>query len=388
FPSEKVTLRCDLQGSSGQWDYRWSKDGQELPNRNGDTLTIHSAIQSDTGQYSCKGWYEIRTIFSDKSNDVSFNVSGSIPKPLLKQDTPSEEIYTGDKLTFNCTVEGFSTDWQYRWYKDTQHAVLSNIGSSSADGSSYTISSAALSHNGQYWCRAGRRTETFYTNYSDSLTLNVSVRPQATLTLETEWIEIFTTDHLTLRCDVPESSVEWNYTWYRDGNQLQENHTGWRYTVTSGTGLYTCRGNTTKRPFHTSASEPLTLDNILLKRKILVSISGCLIFGPFAVILACILLRMSRKSDENLKPASEELFTIGTLNSGKIIPINEEFHDLIHPWENGGKDAEKGDEALSVTSHLNLNYSNKEIDGQSPEKDEEVYSSPIKLCSFTGPSNN
>uniref|UniRef100_A0A8C9RZK2 Ig-like domain-containing protein n=1 Tax=Scleropages formosus TaxID=113540 RepID=A0A8C9RZK2_SCLFO len=74
FPSEKVTLRCDLQGSSGQWDYRWSKDGQELPNRNGDTLTIHSATQSDTGRYSCKGRYRKRTIFSEKSNDVSLKI--------------------------------------------------------------------------------------------------------------------------------------------------------------------------------------------------------------------------------------------------------------------------------------------------------------------------
>uniref|UniRef100_A0A8C9V562 Ig-like domain-containing protein n=1 Tax=Scleropages formosus TaxID=113540 RepID=A0A8C9V562_SCLFO len=76
FPSEKVTLRCDFQGSSSQWDYKWFKNGQELVNRNGDTLTIHSAAQSDTGRYSCNGRYRKRTIFSEKSNDVSLKVSG------------------------------------------------------------------------------------------------------------------------------------------------------------------------------------------------------------------------------------------------------------------------------------------------------------------------
>ncbi|XP_029105727.1 low affinity immunoglobulin gamma Fc region receptor II-like [Scleropages formosus] len=147
FPSEKVTLRCDFQGSSSQWDYKWFKNGQELVNRNGDTLTIHSAAQSDTG---------------------------STPSIAMRKNPSTREIYTGETVTLSCTVEGSSTDWHYCWYKDTPESVLPNTESSRTTGSSYTISSAALSHGGQYWCQAGRGSDPFYTNFREPLNLKIT----------------------------------------------------------------------------------------------------------------------------------------------------------------------------------------------------------------------
>ncbi|KAG9335781.1 hypothetical protein JZ751_003693, partial [Albula glossodonta] len=201
FPTERVTLRCEIQGSSTEWMYRWYRDGQELPvdkadssSGNGDTYTILSADQSHTGLYTCRGERTRRPHQSTISSAVKLHVL------------------------------------------NTQGAALPNTDSSRTEGSSYTISSAALSHSGEYWCRAARGRGPFYSEYSNSVTLDISARPQAVVSIETGWTEIFTSDSLTLRCEVPGISAEWNYTWYRDGEQIPLDHPGETLTVTSGNG--------------------------------------------------------------------------------------------------------------------------------------------------------
>ncbi|KAG7472126.1 hypothetical protein MATL_G00105300 [Megalops atlanticus] len=83
----------------------------------------------------------------------------------------------------------------------------------------------------------------------------------AVLILETGWAEIFTTDSLTLRCEIQGISAEWNYTWYRDGEQIPLDHTGDRYTVRSGNGSYQseykCRGNRPEKSSNSSFSDGL-----------------------------------------------------------------------------------------------------------------------------------
>ncbi|XP_036388759.1 uncharacterized protein LOC118780405 [Megalops cyprinoides] len=123
FPTERVTLRCEIEGSSTEWMYKWYRNGKELP---------------------------------------------------VDKEAPIGEIYTGEGVTLSCGFGGDPVGWEYLWYKDTQGAALPNTDSSRTDGSSYTISSAALSHSGEYWCRAGRGREVFQSQDSDSLMLNIS----------------------------------------------------------------------------------------------------------------------------------------------------------------------------------------------------------------------
>uniref|UniRef100_A0A8C9SMD0 Ig-like domain-containing protein n=1 Tax=Scleropages formosus TaxID=113540 RepID=A0A8C9SMD0_SCLFO len=165
----KVTLSCDVQGSSTRWVYKWYRDGQEIPiSGDGDTYTILSAARSHSGQYQCRGELPERAVTSPHSHSLNLTVYGTV---LLSYFVFIEDIYTGERLTLTCTVDGDSTGWKYLWYKDTQGAVLSNTDSDRTDGSSYTISSAAPSHSGQYWCRAHRGE--FYSHYSDSHKVNI-----------------------------------------------------------------------------------------------------------------------------------------------------------------------------------------------------------------------
>ncbi|KAJ8383818.1 hypothetical protein AAFF_G00213880, partial [Aldrovandia affinis] len=148
---------------------------------------------------------------------------------------------------------------------------------------------------------------------------DVAARPQAVVTLETGWTEIFTTDSLTLRCEVQGISAEWNYTWYRDGEQIPLDHSGERYTVRSGIDSYQseykCRGSQGEGPLSSSISEGYKTKNIVVKRKVLVSLSGCLFLGVAIALLACIGLQVSQKTGAKREPGNDLFFAQPNLES-------------------------------------------------------------------------
>ncbi|MGH0149027.1 UNVERIFIED_CONTAM: hypothetical protein FKN15_047412, partial [Acipenser sinensis] len=275
--TQSVTLRCWVQGSSAEWSYAWYRDGNEHPvhrtyssSRNGDRYTINSADESHSGEYTCKGERTAKPFYSRTSDLLTLKVFNK-QKAVLTLETPSGEIFTGDRVTLSCEVGGDPAGWKYLWFKDRQGTALPQTDSSSVEGSSYTISSAALSHSGEYWCIAQRRNGLLYSEYSDPIQLIVSAetRPKAVLTLETRGTEIFATESVTLRCGVQGSSAEWRYAWYRDGNEHPVHRTysssrhGDRYTINSAdeshSGEYTCKGERTAKPFYSRTSAPLTL---------------------------------------------------------------------------------------------------------------------------------
>ncbi|MGH0150835.1 UNVERIFIED_CONTAM: hypothetical protein FKN15_071128 [Acipenser sinensis] len=98
----------------------------------------------------------------------------ALPKPALNL-TPAGEILEGDTVTLSCSVQPYSISWRYLWYKGRQYSTpVYQTDSSSGTGAGYTISAAALSHSGEYWCRAGRGRNTFYSEHSDPIWVNVT----------------------------------------------------------------------------------------------------------------------------------------------------------------------------------------------------------------------
>ncbi|KAJ8370384.1 hypothetical protein SKAU_G00104120 [Synaphobranchus kaupii] len=83
-------------------------------------------------------------------------------------------MYAGERVTLSCGFGGDPAGWEYLWYKDRLRDALPNTDSSRTNGSSYTISSAALTHSGEYRCIAARGRESFYSDYSDPLTIDIS----------------------------------------------------------------------------------------------------------------------------------------------------------------------------------------------------------------------
>ncbi|KAG9332413.1 hypothetical protein JZ751_014511, partial [Albula glossodonta] len=257
YTGERVTLSCGFGGDPAGWEYLWYKDtqGAALPNTDssrtdGSSYTISSAALSHSGEYWCRAARGRGPFYSEYSNSVTLDISR-------------------ERLTLSCGFGGDPAGWEYLWYKDTQGAALPNTDSSRTDGSSYTISSAALSHSGEYWCRAVKGRRSFYSEYSNSVTLDISTIPQAELTVQSGWTEVFPTERVTLRCEIQGSSTEWMYRWYRDGQELpvdkadSSSGNGDTYTILSAdqshTGLYTCRGELTERGVQSTFSSAVKL---------------------------------------------------------------------------------------------------------------------------------
>ncbi|KAG9332414.1 hypothetical protein JZ751_014512, partial [Albula glossodonta] len=155
FTGETVTLSCDIKGSG--WRYSWARNTQgrleSLSASSTETQqkhTLYSVTQSDSGKYICQGEQGQNPKIQSLPGVLQLNVSGEKPKPVITQDFPGAEVYTGERVTLSCGFGGDPAGWEYLWYKDTQGAALPNTDSSRTDGSSYTISSAALSHSGEY----------------------------------------------------------------------------------------------------------------------------------------------------------------------------------------------------------------------------------------------
>ncbi|XP_066559669.1 Fc receptor-like protein 5 [Amia ocellicauda] len=389
FTTERVTLRCEIQGSSTEWIYKWYRDGQELPvdkadpsSRDGEKYKILFAAPSDSGQYTCRGQHKRKYIYTRDSHPVTLKVSATSPKPLLTLDPPSAEIYTGDRVTLSCGLGGDSAGWEYLWYRDTQGTALPNTDSSRTDGSSYTISQTAVSHSGQYWCRATRGRVSFHSQYSDALTLDILARPQAVLTLQSGWTEMFTTENVTLRCEVRGSDIEWNYTWYRDGQEISQDST----KVSSGTREryefnsavesqkteFSCRGERTTKPTYSLKSDILVPRDIIRRRKIVIGISGPVILVLSLIILVLIFLRICRKPEPKRKPQDDLFFTRAEM---KI--KDPDLHDQLNKGTDSPTET-KSSPQTSEEAELQSIINSNQVAGENIEENMQM------LSSFTG----
>ncbi|XP_034732680.1 uncharacterized protein LOC117947653 [Etheostoma cragini] len=212
-------------------------------------------------------------------------------------------MHTGDSVSFSCHIN-VSSGWEYLWYKDGSPLAVS--------GNNHTISSVVRTNTGSYQCRVKRGSNTvFFSDQSQAVRLDIEERPLADIILVTGWSEVFSTDSLVLKCRVQESQHIWNYTWFKEGqpiNLLSEKH-----TVTPEDdpeqSKYSCQGIRTGRPSYSKTSDLFKTKNLLLKRRVLLSISGCIFFGIIAIFIGCIVLRVIRKPGNGEdKPEEAELF--------------------------------------------------------------------------------
>ncbi|XP_035500650.2 titin isoform X1 [Scophthalmus maximus] len=307
FPTESVKLSCGMAVSS-DWTYTWHKDGQRVRpddtvsfGTNGTTLSITSASAKHAGQYKCSGRLNNRPVNSPITSGLTLSIYDTKPRVTLLRKPEYDVMHTGDPVSFSCHIN-VSSGWEYLWYKDGSPLAESE--------KTRNISSVTMKHTGSYTCRVKRgRNAVFQSDPSQTVRLDIQERPQANIILLTGWSEVFSTDSLALRCEVQESQEMWNYTWFREGQPIDLPPSK-RHVVTPQNdpeqSLYTCRGISTGRPSYSKLSESFKTKNLLLKRRVLLSISGCLFFGLIAVFLGCIILRILHKPARNEDMLEEE----------------------------------------------------------------------------------
>ncbi|XP_062305942.1 basement membrane-specific heparan sulfate proteoglycan core protein-like [Osmerus eperlanus] len=245
YHGETVSLKCSVE-SGPAWSYRWYKNRTDIRVEqsgrhriSGDSLIISKVESSDWGQYRCRGEIPSRSISTLQSDSITMPVKDYMPTATLQSD--QTDIYTGDRVTLTCAVEG-SSGWTFYWYRHTTDSDPVT----SADESTYSFTPGSVSEGGQFWCRGGRGYPVFYTQYSSPVHINVTARPYAVVTLKPNWSQIFKGESVTLRCDIQGTEdTDWEYEWWRPGVSMTR-WTEQEYKIIraeeSHSGDYKCRG--------------------------------------------------------------------------------------------------------------------------------------------------
>ncbi|KAI4893033.1 hypothetical protein NFI96_034251 [Prochilodus magdalenae] len=303
FPGEKVILTCTIPDGSTDWTYSWSRNSQSIPGESGKTLTISSIKQSDHGTYACQT--ELTNRPSSRATSAGYSLRVSDPPKLNVNLTSGwNQAFPGEEVNLTCKTSDGSTGWIYLWSRNSQSI------SGDANVNTLTISPIKQSDNGTYTCQTELKNRPRSRATSAGYSLTVVALPLALLTLETSLSDIMSVEVLTLKCEIKDDKHGWNYTWYKDGVfqvTIQENTYTVMATEDSFKSEYKCIGKRTERPLYSSFSDTFKANNIVLKRKVLLAISGCVVGGIFLLIIGCILLRCTRKTDKQ-ETMKEDLF--------------------------------------------------------------------------------
>ncbi|XP_051735704.1 titin isoform X4 [Ctenopharyngodon idella] len=316
YPTEKVNLKCSIDGGSNEWGYEWFRNGAQLSvdkdiSFSGDTLSISSAKLSHSGQYTCKGKHLKRTpVTTGQTEALKLHIHVDTPKPHIRKDQWFEFFYIEEEVQLGCNMSG--DGWEFHWYKNSKTLIAKP---------SYTIKSASLSDTGVYHCKAKRGA---FSVDSETLQVQVQVRPPAVLSLETELSDIISGNILTLRCNVSDGR-QWSYAWFENGQKLNGSSDMFKVTATEETikSEFKCKGIRTERPLYSALSEGFTANNIILKRKILLAISGCLICCIIILIIGCLVLRFTRKPEKKETVQEDLFFSMADSKNQTASPLEE-----------------------------------------------------------------
>ncbi|XP_066537344.1 basement membrane-specific heparan sulfate proteoglycan core protein-like [Hoplias malabaricus] len=256
FIGETLTLRCDVQNHTDtEWSYSWFNNDHSVYNLSESRELSFSVNVSVIGNYTCRGQRRSDSQLSEISDSVTLTVSEK-PKPELTSSRKGPALRRQSMVLF-CEL-GQSAGWTFYWSKHT-HNPENEI---STETHSYTISSVSDSDGGQYWCRAGRGNPLYFTHYSDTLWVNVTERPKASLTLDPGG-QMFIEETVTLRCDVQKhTDTEWSYSWFKNGHLVYtlSKSRGFSFSVkVPFSGKYTCRGQRRSDSQKSEISDAVTL---------------------------------------------------------------------------------------------------------------------------------
>ncbi|XP_067303184.1 cell adhesion molecule Dscam1-like [Pseudorasbora parva] len=312
YPSEKVTLKCSIYGGPNEWGYEWFRNGAPLSGYEnifffGNTLSIRSAKAIHSGQFTCRGRHLVRTSVTTRETEaLELLIDDKTPKPYIGKRWWFEPFYTGEKIQLRCDMSG--DGWTYDWYKDSKPLNTNPT---------FTIHSASHSDAGVYLCKAKRGG---FSVDSETLRVQVQARPSAALSLETELSDIMAGNILTLRCNVSDGR-QWSYAWFENGQKLNGSSDMFKVTATEETikSEFKCRGIRTERPLYSALSEGFTANNIVLKRKILLAISGCLVCCIVILIIGCLVLRITRKPEKKETAPEDLFFSMGMYSKNKLM---------------------------------------------------------------------
>uniref|UniRef100_A0A672FCH5 Ig-like domain-containing protein n=1 Tax=Salarias fasciatus TaxID=181472 RepID=A0A672FCH5_SALFA len=207
FQGEKITLTCEVQGGEKtDWRYYWRRNSRSLPNED-EKLLQFTASESFNGDYKCMTTRR-DDFYSLTTWSEAFTVSVLRPKLSV---SPSWLI-PGASVTLICHTEPPSAGWSFYWFKAVPNSQDSYTyeplpgTSSGTANNSFTVH--GQTHTAGYACSAGRGDPLIYTQHSrPTFVWSSGVHPSASLTVNPDRVQHFTSESLSLTCEG--SSSQW-----------------------------------------------------------------------------------------------------------------------------------------------------------------------------------
>ncbi|XP_029617732.1 Fc receptor-like protein 4 [Salmo trutta] len=206
YSGDTVKLWCDISNYR-DWTYHWLINKERLSSQTSKSTTI--SLSDQAGQYQCQGTRTRRPQNSYLSSSLHISVTALPETSLTVNPNPA---YKEETVTLTCSV-GSDSGWIYTWYKDNTKKVVTLSDRHTTTGATFTISRAAESDQGLYWCQGEIRSRSISSIISDPVTITVKDKPQAVLSVSPQWLN--PEDSVTLSCGVKESSTGWRFFWYR-----------------------------------------------------------------------------------------------------------------------------------------------------------------------------
>nr|XP_046176328.1 B-cell receptor CD22-like isoform X3 [Oncorhynchus gorbuscha] len=206
FTGDRVTLSCTAE--SPGWKFYWYRhrlDSTPETTTSGYSYTLSRVSVSDGGQYWCRAGRGDPVYYTLYSDPFQIHVTER-PVAVLTLQPNWTQIFIRETVTMRCDIQGGGdSDWNYRWYKNSQLVISFNT------KPEYRISPVYWSNSGSYTCEGVKGDK--FSKTSDAVQLNVSDQPQPVLSISPRWLN--PGDSVTLSCEVDKTSTGWRFSWYR-----------------------------------------------------------------------------------------------------------------------------------------------------------------------------
>uniref|UniRef100_A0A672F378 Ig-like domain-containing protein n=1 Tax=Salarias fasciatus TaxID=181472 RepID=A0A672F378_SALFA len=195
----RVTLTCSVNQPAG-WKYFWYRDSKTSLLNTHDTDEYQSQSEvSQEGRYWCRGGRGGRGGRGDPLYYTEYSDPISVTK-ISEEDFLKPQLYQGETIALRCAIDGGNTGWEYEW--ETSSLLKP------ANVSQYRMEALSSQHQGEYRCKGNKLRGAQSTDWSNTVTLRVfSVHPSASLTVNPDRVQHFTSESLSLTCEG--SSSQW-----------------------------------------------------------------------------------------------------------------------------------------------------------------------------------
>ncbi|XP_045556432.1 immunoglobulin superfamily member 1 isoform X17 [Salmo salar] len=206
FTGDSVTLSCTV--ASPGWKFYWYRhrpDSTPVTTTSGYSYTVSWVSVSDGGQYWCRAGRGDPVYYTLYSDPVQIIITERPVAVLILQPNWTQ-IFRGETVTMRCDIQGGGdTDWDYRWYNNSQLFSPFNT------KPEYRISPVYRSNSDSYTCEGVKGNK--FSKTSEAVKLTVSDQPQPVLSISPQWLNPGAS--VMLSCGVKELSTDWRFSWYR-----------------------------------------------------------------------------------------------------------------------------------------------------------------------------